>query len=69
MKIVTDIKNRSPESLTWLDEDWIRDVIDAAPRNFDRALDRWRKMLHSAVQQMEDAHQINISGIHPVQKK
>jgi len=65
LKIVTDIKNRSPESLTWLDEDWLRDVIDTAPRNFDRALDRWRKMLHSALQQMEDAHQENISGIHP----
>jgi hypothetical protein len=65
LKIVTDLKNRGPESLTWLDEDWIRAVIDAAPRNFDRALDRWRKMLRSALQQMEDAHQENISGIYP----
>jgi hypothetical protein len=65
LKIVTDIKNRGPESLSWLDEDWVRDVIDAAPQNFHRALERWRKMLRSALQQMEDAHQINISGIHP----
>jgi hypothetical protein len=48
-----------------LDEDWVHEVIDAASRNFDRALERWRKMLRSALQQMEDAHQVNISGIHP----
>lgn len=69
LKILKDLKSRSPDSLKWLEHDWINAVIDSAPCNFNRALDRWRESLRRALQQMDEAHQKIKSGIHTPDSK
>ena len=39
----------------WFNDDWIRQVIEAAPREFDRAFDRWRELYKAAKRQLETA--------------
>lgn len=39
----------------WFGEDWIDRVLDEAPREFDRAFDRWREMFRAAMRQLQDA--------------
>ncbi|WP_329356568.1 protein kinase domain-containing protein [Streptomyces anulatus] len=34
---------------TWWDERWIEDAVGKAPRNFDRAFDRWRELYRTAL--------------------
>jgi Lhr-like helicase/ferredoxin len=39
----------------WFDEDWFDRVLDEAPREFDRAFDRWREMFRAAMRQLQEA--------------
>ncbi len=39
----------------WLSEEWIRQVIEDAPREFDRAFDRWRELYRAAKRQRDAA--------------
>ncbi|MFS8779863.1 DEAD/DEAH box helicase [Synechococcus sp. W55.1] len=41
----------------WFNKRWIRQVIEEAPREFDRAFNRWRELYRAATQQLEAAHQ------------
>ncbi len=41
----------------WFNENWINQVIDDAPRAFDRAFDRWRELYRAALRQREVARQ------------
>lgn len=68
-KIIQDVKARSPESLAWLDKDWVGVTLDTAPANFDRALDRWRTLYQAAIRQMDEAHETMKSGIYTAGSK
>jgi len=39
----------------WFSDGWIREVIEAAPREFDRAFDRWRELYRAAKRQRDAA--------------
>jgi len=39
----------------WFSDGWIRQVIEAAPREFDRAFDRWRELYRAAKRQRDAA--------------
>ncbi|NGO39052.1 DEAD/DEAH box helicase [Limisphaera ngatamarikiensis] len=39
----------------WFNEGWVRRVIEEAPREFDRAFDRWRELFRAAQRQREAA--------------
>jgi hypothetical protein len=39
----------------WFNEGWIDRVLDAAPREFDRAFDRWRELFRAAMRQLKEA--------------
>ncbi|MGY4592211.1 Lhr-like helicase [Thermostichus sp. MS-CIW-40] len=41
----------------WFSRRWIQQVIEEAPRAFDRAFDRWRELYRAATQQLEAANQ------------
>jgi len=39
----------------WFSDRWVRHVIEEAPREFDRAFDRWRELYRAATRQLEAA--------------
>jgi hypothetical protein len=39
----------------WFDEDWMNRILAEAPREFDRAFDRWREMFRAAMRQLQEA--------------
>jgi Lhr-like helicase len=39
----------------WFNEDWIDRVLKEAPRQFDRAFDRWREMFRAAMRQLHES--------------
>ncbi len=39
----------------WFSDRWIQQVIEEAPRQFDRAFDRWRELYHAAKRQRDAA--------------
>jgi ATP-dependent helicase YprA (DUF1998 family) len=41
----------------WFSDDWISRVLEEAPREFDRAFDRWRELYRAARRQLEQARQ------------
>ncbi len=41
----------------WFTEDWIGRVLQEAPREFDRAFDRWRELYRAAMGQLQEAQQ------------
>jgi len=42
----------------WYDEGWLRQTLDMAVEQFDRACDRWREAFRTAQAEMRDAHRI-----------
>ncbi|RME75099.1 MAG: DUF1998 domain-containing protein, partial [Chloroflexi bacterium] len=42
----------------WYSEEWLRRVIEDAPRAFDRAFDRWRELYRAADRQLQDARRM-----------
>jgi hypothetical protein len=42
-------------AIGWFSDGWIREVIEAAPREFDRAFDRWRELYRAAKRQRDAA--------------
>jgi len=57
-RVVKDIKDSKKPAISWLNNDWIVKNIDTAPKSFDRALDRWRKLYSSAHNQLLEANKI-----------
>jgi Lhr-like helicase/very-short-patch-repair endonuclease len=41
----------------WFDEDWVRSVVEEAPKDFDRAFDRWRELYRAALSQLQAARE------------
>jgi ATP-dependent helicase YprA (DUF1998 family) len=39
----------------WFSDRWVRHVIEEAPREFDRAFDRWRELYRAATRQLQAA--------------
>lgn len=62
-KVVFDIAGK-PDKLSWLNDEWIDTTINSAPNNFDRALDRWRKLYKAAQRQLAEALQIIESNLY-----
>jgi Lhr-like helicase len=46
---------RLREAASWFSDDWIERVIEEAPREFDRAFDRWRELYRTATRQFQMA--------------
>ncbi|MEG9514638.1 protein kinase [Saccharopolyspora indica] len=44
------------EDTTWWQDGWIEAVVAAAPHNFDRAFDRWRRLFQAAVLDRAEQH-------------
>lgn len=44
------------EDTTWWQPGWIEAVVEAAPHNFDRAFDRWRRLFRDAVLDRAEQH-------------
>jgi superfamily II DNA/RNA helicase len=42
----------------WYDDGWLRQTLDQAVEQFDRACDRWREAFRAAQAEMRDAHRI-----------
>lgn len=47
--------DRLREAAGWFSDDWIDRVIEEAPREFDRAFDRWRELYRTATRQFQMA--------------
>lgn len=47
-------------SAPWFKPDWVDDVIDHAPAQFDRAIDRWRDLYWDAAAELK--HQSDLAG-------
>jgi len=62
-KVVHDIVDK-PNKLLWLNDGWIESKINAAPNEFDRALDRWRELYKASQRQLSDALQIIESNLY-----
>lgn len=60
-KIIHEYSNGCFSNASWLNDEWVDTVLNAAGKNFDRALDRWRRMFLSAKHQLEEAYAV-ISG-------
>jgi hypothetical protein len=43
------------ESARWYGDEWLKRVIDDAPRRFDEAFDRWRELFRAAERQLREA--------------
>jgi len=43
------------ETAGWFSERWIKQAIEDAPREFDRAFDRWRELYRAAIRQRDAA--------------
>ncbi|WP_017972617.1 DEAD/DEAH box helicase [Actinopolyspora halophila] len=43
---------------SWWHDNWIQQVVREAPRNFDRACDRWRDLYRSALHERAKQHEI-----------
>ncbi|ETR66324.1 MAG: hypothetical protein OMM_05709 [Candidatus Magnetoglobus multicellularis str. Araruama] len=61
-KVVEDIKEK--ENLAWLTTDWICQMIDASPKNFNRAFDRWRRLYLSVQKQLIEANRMIESNLY-----
>ena len=55
-KVVKDIIDT--ENLPWLNTDWINRVINLSSENFDRALNRWRRLYDTVQKQLINANRI-----------
>lgn len=58
LKITESIRIENIEIGYWLNEPWIRNIIDHAPELFNRALKRWRDLYILATEQLRNANQI-----------
>jgi superfamily II DNA/RNA helicase len=61
-KVVEDIKET--ENIAWLTNDWICQMIDASPKNFNRAFDRWRRLYLSVQKQLKEANRTIESNLY-----
>ncbi|MBT9258206.1 MAG: DEAD/DEAH box helicase [Clostridiales bacterium] len=42
----------------WYTEEWLKELLRAAPKAFDAAFDRWRELYRAAMSQLESAQQV-----------
>ena len=47
-----------PEIAPWFNDDYVDTVVTRAPRSFDRAVERWRKLFEATRKQMDMADQV-----------
>ena len=55
-KVLDNIQPELPSLMTWLNDEWIDRALFTAPEDFNRSLDRWRKLYASAYKQLIDAN-------------
>ena len=60
--IVKDINTNVSISMPWLNDEWIDININSVPNKFERALERWEKLLKSIQKQLNAANDILGSG-------
>jgi very-short-patch-repair endonuclease len=48
-QVLGSLRDRFAEDSTWWHDQWIEDVVAAAPEQFDRAFDRWRELFKAAL--------------------
>jgi len=60
--IVEDINPNASISMPWLNDEWIDININSVPNKFERALERWEKLLKSIQKQLNAANDILGSG-------
>jgi len=63
-RAVDDLKSMKSEALTWLNDEWIDRIINSAPKSFDMALDRWRRLYSAVQKQLTEANRIIESGMY-----
>lgn len=62
--IADDLKSINLPAMSWLNEEWIDKTINSCPKNFNRSLDRWRRLYSSVQKQLTTANKIIESGIY-----
>lgn len=65
-KVLSYINKPKTESHPWLNDEWIDIQINASQHEFDRAIDRWRRLYISIQKQLADAHRIKESGLYHI---
>ena len=60
-KVIADLKSSEPNTMSWLNAEWIDRIISFAPKNFNFSLDRWRR-LYIAVQKQLYYHSVFCTG-------
>ncbi|MHB8880003.1 MAG: DEAD/DEAH box helicase [Thermodesulfovibrionales bacterium] len=61
-RLIDDMKSIVGAIPSWLTQEWIDIVFSNAPKSFDKAFDRWRKLYRSAMAQLIDAQNIIRDG-------
>lgn len=59
--VIHDLKSMQ---IPWLDDEWIDRTINTLAPNFNRALDRWRRLYRSVQNQLAQANQTIESGLY-----
>jgi len=55
---ILDFDREELERSGWFTDRWLEQVVQEAPRTFDRAFDRWRELYRAASAQFQQAHQL-----------
>ncbi|GAG09985.1 unnamed protein product, partial [marine sediment metagenome] len=61
-KVVHHFNDTHSKKIPWLNDEWIDNLLRAAPNTFNSKLDRWRKLYKAADKQVIEAHEILNSG-------
>jgi superfamily II DNA/RNA helicase len=70
-KVISDFRKDKLEggNAKWFTDDWIRRNIESFSRDFDKSLNRWRKLYKSAHMQLVEATKIVLSEIYTINSR
>jgi superfamily II DNA/RNA helicase len=63
-KVIHDFRHLNTGSLAWIDDEWIDRRMDLSVHNFNRALDRWRRLYLYVQKQLAHCAEIINSGMY-----
>ncbi|MBL7113790.1 MAG: DUF1998 domain-containing protein, partial [Bacteroidales bacterium] len=63
-KVIANFKSMKSPAMPWLNGEWIDRVINSCPKNFNRSLDRWRRLYSAVQKQLTEANKIIESGMY-----
>lgn len=68
-KVISDFKFNDLDCKTWFNDTLIPTAIENIAENFNKSINRWRKLYQSAIKQLKVATNILNSGIYPSNSK